>query len=273
MILSGSDKIKDILVDDEKKQTTFYNPKNKIFSEEKAYDNSNPLYSFYSNDNDEQITKSLIFNPILNEQTLKSLILIISYLGEKLFHLKPSGIDNLTSLNGGIILFKNFQNRIYEKKDFNIIKNLNKIFKFFLIDTKVKRNTSTFINEVSNFKLEFKEVFNNSIESIRNLVIHLNHIFDQSQTNYFSEESNVKKLLKIFDLNQHLLSIIQVSSKEIDHIVNSLKAKNITSKITGAGGGGFVLAAVPIEKLPDFYHVCECQVNISLFKLIKKIKP
>jgi len=192
--------------------------------------------------------------------------LLISYLGEKIFHLKPSGIDNLTSFNGGIINFKNFQKKIYEKKNNKIIKKLKENFKFFLIDTKIKRNTSTFIKQVSNFKTDFGIIFENSINSIAELVKQLNKLLDNEDTDnngllYF-DETKKNVFSKIFHINQNLLSIIQVSSKEIDYIVQSMKEIDVAAKITGAGGGGFVLAAVEYENLDKYFEICRKKVYL-----------
>ncbi|CAF0794496.1 unnamed protein product [Adineta steineri] len=47
---------------------------------------------------------------------------------------------------------------------------------------------------------------------------------------------------QLFQRNQQLLKCIGVSIPEIDNIIETLLKKNISTKITGAGGGGCLIA-------------------------------
>jgi len=64
-------------------------------------------------------------------------------------------------------------------------------------------------------------------------------------------------LLKV---NQKLLEIIQVSNKEIENIVNLFKAIDTPVKITGAGGGGFLIAFIPVGKDLIFGEIANLNV-------------
>ena len=182
----------------------------------------------------------------LDEHIDKDLLFLFSFMGEKFFHSKPSGIDNITSINKGMILYNSFKNFSY------IIPS--KIFsyniKIFLIDTKIRRDTKTFIQKVKDFKLRHEKVFMNSIDSINYIVeeIHKN-IINQDNLPIDELYSNLCRLISI---NQNLLNIIQVSTQEIDRIVNILSSIGVPAKLTGGGGGGYVIAFVLKHNLDVF---------------------
>jgi mevalonate kinase len=188
---------------------------------------------------------------------------ILSFIGEKIFHAKPSGIDNITGISDGMIIFQNFNN--YEKIQTEFINNYN----LYLVDTNKRRETKTFVHRVSDFKLNFGGLFMNCVSSIDDIAIKILNIFktNSSCKDHMSQLDNFEKLV---NYNQKFLEIIGVSSPEIDEIVYLLIKNGITSKLTGAGGGGFVLAFIKKEKdigieylrsiLPEKYKIMKCQL-------------
>ena len=197
-------------------------------------------------------------------------ILLLSNDGEKIFHNgTPSGIDVSCSLYGGIILFNN----INEQNKLNI--NQKNFFfekiKFLLIDTKMKRDGGDFINIVSNYKKnnfkEFSEAINN-IEKVTNDIIKL----------ISKEESNEKDCSEFFELikqNQKLLKKICVSNEQIDKIITLLETNGFVGKISGAGGGGFIISFTPKEKIGNLIKLLEENeikfVNVNISKEPAKI--
>ena len=119
----------------------------------------------------------ILINNLINsdKKFSKDEILKLSNEGEKIFHNgTPSGIDVSCCSNGGVLIFKN----INDKNNLNINENnffLKKI-KYLLINTNIKRNGGEFIKIVSDFKKnnlnDFKEAIND-IEKVTNEIINL----------------------------------------------------------------------------------------------------
>ena len=194
----------------------------------------------------------------------KEEILKLSNEGEKIFHNgTPSGIDVSCCSNGGILIFKN----INDKKSLNINENnffLKKI-KFLLINTNIKRNGGEFIKIVSDFKKNNLNVFNeaiNDIEKVTNEIINL-----LSKEN--SDENDCEKFFELIKQNQILLKKICVSNNEIDSIINLLEKNNFVGKISGAGGGGFIISFCLKEKIDSLIKLLDenkieyMNINIS----------
>ena len=208
---------------------------------------------------------ALINNLIGPEEIFsKEEILKLSNEGEKIFHNgTPSGIDVSCCSNGGILIFKN----INDKNSLNISENnffLKKI-KFLLINTNIKRNGGEFIKIVSDFKKNNLNVFNeaiNDIEKVTNEIIKL-----LSKEN--SDENDCEKFFELIKQNQILLKKICVSNNEIDSIINLLEKNNFVGKISGAGGGGFIISFCLKEKIDSLIKLLDenkieyMNINIS----------
>ena len=182
----------------------------------------------------------LLINKLLNNNIFsKKDILLLSNESEKIFHNgTPSGIDASCSLYGGVINFRS----INEQSNVKIPLNnffLNKI-KFILINTKIQRNGGEFIKNVSNFKKNNPELFNYLINEIINLIM-------KNQ----SDDDDCFKFFELIKQNQKLLKNICVSNNEIDNIINILENNEYVGKISGAGGGGFIICFVLKEKMND----------------------
>ena len=191
-------------------------------------------------------------------------ILELANEGEKIFHNgTPSGIDVSCSLKGGIINFKN----IKEQKNINISDNnfFMKRIQFLLINSNIKRNGGEFIKIVSDFKKHNLPIFNqtiNDIETVTNNIINL-----LSKEN--SDENDCIKFFELIKENQKLLKKICVSNDKIDEIINLLENNNFVGKISGAGGGGFIISFCIKEKYDDLIKLLNeneleyINVNIS----------
>ena len=217
------------------------------------------------------IAFSHILLKYFNKKVEKSQIILFSNEGEKFFHNGiPSGIDVTTSIEGGIIYFKNINEYDFLCNIDDVIYNKMCIY---LINSKIKRDGGNFIKKVNNFKLNNNKKFYNIINKISQIT---EEIFNLS----FSK--NYNKFFNLININQTLLKELLISNEEIDKIIKILNKENFCGKITGAGGGGFILTLFEPEKEKNFIEIMKknnfeylkIKINYrkSFIKEIKEIK-
>ena len=143
---------------------------------------------------------------------------------EKLFHGKPSGIDNTVSTYGRYILFEN--GKIVERFDSNLELNV------LIINSNVPKLTCLQVEKVRCLYERHKEVVECLLSSIDCLV---GDFVSLIKTDRVVEESDLKELI---NMNQGILFSLQVSNNELNTIVNLAHKYKFATKITGAGGGG-----------------------------------
>ena len=131
----------------------------------------------------------------------------MAFIGEKHFHKTPSGIDNITTLLGGMIVFENFEK--YEEIQIQNLKMFQEI-DLYLVDTKERRETSKFIEIVTKFKNEYPKIFLNAIDSIKEISKEMEKLL---------YENNKERLNKLINMNQSFLEIIQVSNSTIGDLI------------------------------------------------------
>ena len=158
--------------------------------------------------------------------------------GEKEIHSKPSGIDPATCTYGGIIRF-----RIGEK--INMLRTPEKL-SILVVNSNRRRKTSYLIKRVARMKEERSGTF-----SI------LSKYVDLLVKDACSSIKNYKldSLGFMMTANHAILSFIGVSTPELDRIVEILLGKGCYgAKLTGAGGGGCVIAIPSSEETKEIQN-------------------
>lgn len=145
---------------------------------------------------------------------------------DKLFHGKPSGVDNSICTYGGAILFG--QGKIIEQLKHDEVPAL----KMILVNTNVPRNTKNIVQRCRT-RLD---LLPNISEPILNL---FSAVSEQVWTSLKTEQ--YKCLSILFEINQNLLNCLDVGHERIDFVINIARRYNFTSKLSGAGGGGIVM--------------------------------
>ncbi len=179
---------------------------------------------------------------------------------ERLIHKSSSGGDCYVSTFGGLIYYvRNGKNRkIKTRKSVSLI----------LVNTGIKHSTKTLVSLVENFRNQNTSLFDDLANSAT-------HICDQAALAL--TEDNPVKLGRLMSRNHRLLEALGVSTVETDNLVRyCLDSGAYGAKLTGAGGGGSVIALVPDEykteleyKLLKKYSYQCIPVQIRSYGLLK----
>jgi len=183
--------------------------------------------------------------------------------GEKIIHKNPSGVDVYIAVDGGVIW--------YTRSEGSKKLDLSYSFPIILVDTGIERNTGLMVSKVADFRRRNPELFNICMGAIGRITQELREIIIKGS--FVSKEAGLYLLL-----NHLLLSILGVSSKELDEIVyRSMREGALGAKLTGAGGGGAALVLPPEDKLKVVnslrrkYNVYSLSLSISGVKSCQEV--
>lgn len=181
---------------------------------------------------------------------VRALVSDWAFCSEKIMHGNPSGLDNTICAFGGLVKFYRNQKPTPLKS----VKALN----ILLIDSCVSRSTAAMVERVLKQKTDdptqVQAVFDkieaivDQVAEVKRLRIRLNKTkFKQNIFQILEDESlptRFVQLSELFSQNNQLLAELNVSHKELDNIRNVCSRYGLSSKLTGAGGGGLVLRNV-----------------------------
>jgi mevalonate kinase len=145
---------------------------------------------------------------------------------ERIFHGNPSGIDAAVAAHGGSILFE----RGREMENVPLPKELT----VCLGSTGVASSTKAMVDGVARLRERRPEVVEKAFAGIGSLV---------RNARLALEAGDVAALGKLMDLNQMILSGLYLSTEQIERVCGLARdAGALGAKLTGAGGGGTVVA-------------------------------
>jgi mevalonate kinase len=159
----------------------------------------------------------------------------LAFEGETIIHGKPSGVDNNVSTYGGIMSY-NRENGITRHR-------LDQHIPFIIGNTKKKRSTKKMVENVAALKkrnpVEMDEIFNvmgliaeSGLEALK--------------------KGNIQRIGDLMDLNHGFLSAIGVSTMKLEILCHTSRNNGaLGAKLTGAGGGGCMIALSEEAYIPD----------------------
>ena len=164
----------------------------------------------------------------------------VAYEAEKAYAGNPSGIDNTAATFGGLMWFQknmmggaNIIERIGIKKPVEIV----------IGSTGKVANTKAMVEGVAERKLANPEKYES--------------LFKQAEALAYEgrkalEANNLKEMGELMNENHRLLQEIEVSSQELDLLVDIARKQGaFGAKLTGGGGGGCMIALTPATELQE----------------------
>ena len=147
---------------------------------------------------------------------------------ECVFHGNPSGIDAAAAALGGTIL--------YSREDGARSLHLRRALTLAVAIAGPPAATREMVAGVANLRARRPEIVDKALEGIHAIV---------RNAQLFLRDGDLPSLGQLMDLNHMLLSGLFLSTEEIEHACSlARKAGALGSKLTGAGGGGAVVALV-----------------------------
>ncbi len=159
-------------------------------------------------------------------------LLKLSLNAERYVHVNPSGVDQAISTYGGAI--------IYNKKTGLTRLEAPLPIPIVIGNTGIERNTGQLVDQVRKLKQQYPQTIDPIFHSAGELSI---------QAIEAIQQSNITRLGNLMDINHGLLMAIGVSHEALDRLVHIAKQNGaLGAKLTGAGGGGCMIALVAQEQ-------------------------
>jgi len=156
----------------------------------------------------------------------------LAFVPERFLHGNPSGVDQATCIYGGIIRYK----RPFKVEPL-AIKNMPELL---LCDSGIHHKTKTLVGSVVRQSKKNKEQFREHLADVRNIS---NGVVKALKT------GDDEDLGVLMTMNHALLRQIGVSHPKLDQLAEAaINAGAFGAKLTGAGGGGCIIAVCPDRK-------------------------
>lgn len=157
-----------------------------------------------------------------------------AFMAEKVIHGTPSGIDNSISTYGGALCFQKGQ-------QIRHLQHMPKL-RILLVNTKIPRSTKALVESVRKKRDKYPDIVNPVLDSIESITSRFESVVTSGES--ICEET-YETMSELIDMNQLLLVFLNVSHPTIERICKITGRRGLHSKLTGAGGGGCVVAIVP----------------------------
>jgi mevalonate kinase len=170
---------------------------------------------------------------LFNGGLTKEKVAELSLEGEKVIHGNPSGADNNIATYGGIMR--------YERGIGLEHLQLDGYLPFVIGNTRRRRSTRNMVESVKELRDRNPEVVDPIIYTMASL--------SQTGLNALLRR-DLEKVGDLMDINQGLLYALGVSTRELDDLIYAARREGaLGAKLTGAGGGGCMIALAAEENI------------------------
>lgn len=121
----------------------------------------------------------------------------------------------------------------------------NMPLKMLITNTKVGRNTKALVAGVSERTIRHPDAMGAVFNAVDSISKELSTIIQSPAPNDLSITEKEEKIEELMEMNQGLLQCMGVSHASIETVLRTTLKYKLTSKLTGAGGGGCVLTLLP----------------------------
>lgn len=178
---------------------------------------------------------------LLDVELSREEVFRIAYETERFVHGTPSGIDPAISTYGGVLLFR-------KDRGFKSL-NVEGDIPLVVGDTGMKRSTGRLVAMVRERRGQFPSIIDPVIKTGGKIALRAVKSL---------EKGDLEALGELMNINHALLYAIGVSNEPLERLVYSArKAGALGAKLTGAGGGGCMVALCPAEKLEEVAEAIE----------------
>lgn len=178
---------------------------------------------------------------LLNVKMSKEDVFRTTFESEKIVHGTPSGIDPAVSTFGGTLLFQmdtGFK-PLEVKADIPLV----------IGDTGVERSTRAQVEKVRSIKEKYPQIVEPVMLAAREIVLRAIDAL---------KENDLETLGEMMNINHALLYGVGVSDESLEWLVNAArKAGALGAKLTGAGGGGCMIALAKNENLERVFEAIQ----------------
>ncbi|KAI9306044.1 mevalonate kinase-like protein [Cunninghamella echinulata] len=161
---------------------------------------------------------------------------LYAFKAEQVIHGNPSGVDNAVSAYGGAKSF-------LKGKGFSTLEGF-KSLRLLLTNTKVPRSTSKLVAGVAERKEKYPEVINPILDAIDGVSLRCKDTFLKYQNGLIDGDELATELEELVDINHCLLYALGVTHPSLEKIRNVTNVHGLTTKLTGAGGGGCAVTVI-----------------------------
>lgn len=152
---------------------------------------------------------------------------------EKMIHGTPSGVDPAISTYGGVIRYRRGEDirRLNVKMDLPLV----------IGNTGVKRSTGEMVAHVAKLKKCYPKLVGSLVEAAGEIA---------AKGIKALEDDDLEALGELMNINHALLCAVGVSNEPLERLIHAArKAGALGAKLTGAGGGGCIIALAKPESL------------------------